>query len=146
MPMLLRSDSRTAALYPEIALLHLGARLQGRSVAPPPHLALLEHEVAVSELGQRLDLLVDDDDRQAGAFQRVQAGPDLLADDGCEPLRRLVEDEEARICHERAADGQHLLLAAGKLRAAVRQARAKPREEVEHALDGPGLARVSAIG
>src|SRR4051812_13612433 len=122
MPMLLRSDSRTAALYPEIALLHLGARLERCGVAAPDHLALLEHEVAVGELGQRLDLLVDDDDRQASAFQRVQPGPDLLAYDRREALGRLVEDEEARIGHERAADRQHLLLAAGELRAAVRQA------------------------
>ena len=38
---------------------------------------------------------------------------DLLHDDGREAERGLVEHEEARPRHERAADGEHLLLAAG---------------------------------
>ena len=44
----------------------------------------------------------------------VDRGPDFLADDRGEALGRLVEDEEAGVGHQGAADGEHLLLAAGE--------------------------------
>ena len=51
-----------------------------------------------------------------------QAAPDLGADQRRQPFGRLVEDEQARVGHQRAADGQHLLLAARE-RAAHARAR-----------------------
>ena len=44
-----------------------------------------------------------------------QAAPDLGADQRRQALGRLVEDQQPRIGHQRAADRQHLLLAAGEL-------------------------------
>ena len=38
---------------------------------------------------------------------------------GARPFERLVEQQQSRIEHQRAADGEHLLLAAGKLRAEI---------------------------
>ena len=55
-----------------------------------------------------------------------------------EALGRLVHDEEFGIGHERAPDRQHLLLAAGKLAAAVALALGQSREGVVNALDRPG--------
>ena len=49
--------------------------------------------------------------------------------------RRLVEQQQARPRHQRAADGQHLLLAAGQRAALLRDALAQAREEREHALE-----------
>ena len=54
-----------------------------------------------------------------------------------EPLERLVEQEKPRIEHQRAADREHLLLAARKLRAEVRAPLAEPREELVHARRRP---------
>ena len=43
-----------------------------------------------------------------------QAAPDFVADQRRQAFGRLVEDEQPRIGHQRAADRQHLLLAAGQ--------------------------------
>ena len=58
-------------------------------------------------------------------------------------LGRLVHDQEARVGDQRARDGQHLLLAAGELSAAVVFPFGEARERVIDALDRPGagLAR-----
>src|SRR5712671_326114 len=98
--------------HPEIAVLDVrrGSELGG--AAAPHHLAALDHVMAVGDADQRLDVLVDDQDRLAGGLERREALPDLGTDERREPLGRLVEDQEARISHQRAADRQHLLLAA----------------------------------
>ena len=49
---------------------------------------------------------------------------------GARPFGRLVEDQQARIGHQRAADRQHLLLAAGKLIAHAVIAFGQPGEQV----------------
>ena len=72
------------------------------------------------------------------ALQRVDGGPDLLADDGGEALGRLVEDEEARVGHQRAADGEHLLLAAGEGAGGLGAALGEAGEELLDAGLGPG--------
>ena len=40
--------------------------------------------------------------------------PDLRDDQRREAEKRLVEEQQARLAHQRAADRQHLLLAAGQ--------------------------------
>src|SRR5205814_2407019 len=96
----------------KVAVPEGGIGAQRRRIALPHHAALLEDEVAVGEGGDRLDVLVDEEDRQSLGAQAPQAAPDLLTDERREAFGRLVEDEKQRIGHERAADGQHLLLAA----------------------------------
>ena len=58
---------------------------------------------------------------------------------GARPMRRLVEQQQLRPAHQRAADGQHLLLAAGQragqLRAALLQARKQVVDALEVGLD-----------
>ena len=49
--------------------------------------------------------------------------------------RRLVEQDQPRPAHQRAADRQHLLLAAGERAAALISAVAQPRKQREHALE-----------
>ena len=56
---------------------------------------------------------------------------DRLDQDGRESHGRLVEQQQARARHQRAADGQHLLLAARERAALLRDALAQPREERE---------------
>jgi hypothetical protein len=68
--------------------------------------------VTIGDPHERIDMLVDQQDRLPLALERVEAGPDLGADARRKPLGRLVQDKELGIGHERAADGEHLLLAA----------------------------------
>ena len=53
---------------------------------------------------------------------------------GDEPERRLVEDEQPRLGHQAAADGEHLLLAAGERAGALALPFGEAREDREHAL------------
>ena len=76
-------------------------------------------------------------------LQRGEATPDLGAHQRRQALGRLVEDQQARIGHERAADREHLLLAARQLRAEIALALAQPREQRVHAIERPRLARPS---
>ena len=54
---------------------------------------------------------------------------DLLHDQRREAQRRLVQKQELRAAHERAGDGQHLLLAARERAAALLQALLQAREQ-----------------
>ena len=57
-----------------------------------------------------------------------------------------VEHEQPRVRHQRAADREHLLLAARELLPAVAEALAEARERGEHALEGPVARAVGAVG
>src|SRR5207302_10100121 len=72
-------------------------------------------EQAVGPVGARerlADVLLDEDDRRPGARDLRHGPVDPLAPGRCEPERELVEEQEARIRHQRAADREGLLLAA----------------------------------
>src|SRR5437763_3974478 len=60
-------------------------------------------------------VLLDDDRRYPGPENAPQRTEHLLDQDGGEAFERLVEQEDFRIEHQRAADRQHLLLAAREL-------------------------------
>jgi hypothetical protein len=119
-----------------------GQRLGGAS---PDDAALLDDVMAVGQANQRAHALVDHQDRLALALQPVEARPDLLADQRCQPLGRLVEDQELGIGHQRPADRQHLLFAARELVAHVALALGEPRKKAEGALEGPGIAARRAV-
>src|SRR5258708_24027286 len=104
------------------------------------HAPFLQHGMAIGYLAQRSYVLVDDKDGQAFRFQLRDRAVDLRADERCEALGGLVEDQQARIGHQRAADGEHLLLAAGELVAVVAMAGLELREERIYALERPRAA------
>ena len=56
----------------------VGAELFG--AAFPDDLATLDDIVAVADTGQRVDVLVDDQDRLSARLQAFEALPDFLAD------------------------------------------------------------------
>src|SRR5215469_7401856 len=70
-------------------------------------------------------------------LQAIEAGEQCVDDDGREPFERLVHQEERGIAHQGAADGEHLLLAAGELIAAVAPPLGEPWEEVVDARERP---------
>ena len=63
---------------------------------------------------------------------------------GARPFRRLVHQQHARIAHQRAADRQHLLLAAGQMRGDLLVPLMQTRKHGEHRVRGP--RRVLAAG
>ena len=101
--------------------------------------------MAIGQPHQRREVLVDDHERQAGVLQARQAGPDLLADQRREPLGGLVQDQQARVGHERPPDGEHLLLAARQVGAQVALALLQARKHLVDAPERPRLAHALAI-
>src|SRR6266851_1522530 len=132
------SDSKIPMLQVAVA-----GELRGR--AGPDDAALLDDVMTVGQPDQRAHALVDHQDRLALALQPVEARPDLLADQRRQALGRLVEDQQLGIGHQRPADRQHLLLAAGELVAHVALALGEPRKKSEGALEGPGIAARRAV-
>ena len=82
-------------------------------------------------------VLVDDDGADAALFDEAADAPDVAGDQRSQPFGGFVEDEHVGVGHERPADGEHLLLAARQLLAAVAQAFFEAREGLEHTLVGP---------
>ena len=60
-------------------------------------------------------VLLDQQDRQALALEALDHPADLADEQRRQTLRRLVHQEQVGVGHQRAGDGQHLLLAAGEL-------------------------------
>ena len=79
--------------------------------------ALVHHGDAVSKR-HRLDLVVRDVNRGGVVLdvQPLQLGAHVLAELGVERADRLVHEQRLRAAHQRAADGDALHVAAGKLR------------------------------
>ena len=80
-------------------------------------------------------------------FLELADGGHHLGDDlRREAFRRLVHQQHARIGHQRAADREHLLLAAGKIGRHLRAPLGEPREHGEHRLGGPRRVRLPGSG
>src|SRR5215813_6583654 len=94
--------------------------------------------MAVAQTQQGIDILVDDKDRQSIALERREPAPNFLADQWRQALGGLVEQQQLRIGHQRAADRQHLLLAAGDLVTLVAAALGQTRQEGVNAIECPG--------
>ena len=126
---------------PEEALLEgaVAGQLAGRDDLADP---AVDHDRDVVGDGRRdPDVLLDEEDGDValgreGREQRLQLGDD----EGGEPLGRLVEHEEARVLEEGARDGEHLLLAARELPAAVAPPLREPRKHLVHPFHGPRAA------
>ena len=67
--------------------------------------------------------------------ERVDGGENLLHQERREAERGFVEQEQPRPRHQRAADRQHLLLAARQRAAALAEPLLEAREQREHALE-----------
>ena len=102
--------------------------------------------MTVGEAFENRDVLVDEQDRLALGLERRETAPDLGADRGGQALGGLVEDEEARIGHQGAADGQHLLFAAGEGAGALVRALGQDREHRGDAGERPWVGAVQPVG
>ena len=95
----------------------------------------LQHACAVGDPQRHRRVLLDEHDRRPAAIDLPDDLGDLVDDLRRQPQRWLVEQQQLRAGHQRAADRDHLLLAArqqpGRLGAPLAQA----REHVEHRLE-----------
>src|SRR5262245_12059703 len=114
----------------EIELLDVAVRHQPRAVAVEHDPSVFEDIAIVGDLKGHRSALLDNHD----------GDPELLADlhepyhedldhDRCEPQRQFVDQQQLRLAHERARNGEHLPLTAGqKARKAAAQV-GEAREE-----------------
>ncbi len=84
-----------------------------------------------------MHVLLGDEHRDAGLAQRLQHLADALHDEGGQPFAWLVEKQGDRIAHQRAGDGQHLLLAARQPPCHAVLQRGEQRERLVDPLDRP---------
>src|SRR5262247_4514108 len=117
--------------YAEVSVLDVRAEPKSGRCAAPDDLPLLEDVVQVGDPRQGRHVLVDDQDRLAPGLEPLHAAPDLGAHERREPFGGLVEDEQARVRHQRATDREHLLLAAGERAAEASRARRELGEQLE---------------
>ncbi len=92
------------------------------------------------ELAGKVEILLDQHDGHvAEAAQIGDGAADVLDDRGLDALGRLVEQQQLRPHHQRAADGELLLLAAGEVAAAPAQHALQHREQREHVVGNVAL-------
>src|SRR5947208_4548696 len=122
---------------PEIrALQALVAEQLARS-ALQHQLTALEDAGAIRERERLAHVLLDEQHRDAVRIDRADRLEDLRDQHGSQAQRRLVQHQEARARHERAADRAHLLLAAGERARELRLPVGQRREERQDVVEGP---------
>src|SRR6516162_7304550 len=110
---------------------------------PVDDAAIFHHVVAIRNRRSEAKILLDQEDGETLLLEHADGLADLLDDDRGKTLGRLIEEKEPRARAQDAADGEHLLLAAGKLRALAREALLEIGKELENATEfeptGPHL-------
>src|SRR6185436_76139 len=103
------------------------------------------------ELGDELEILLDEQDREPlRAMELAQDADELLDDGRLDALGRLVEEDELGLAGQAAGDGQELLLATAERAAAAFQQRRQPRERRHDRVDAllgaaPGKAHAEVV-
>ena len=91
------------------------------------------HQIGVVGQAERHEsVLFHDQNRQPFGLQASQSLGDQVDHEGREAERRLVEQKDPGLRHERAADRDHLLFTARHRSGRLRQTLAKPRKELQH--------------
>ena len=78
------------------------------------HLPFRDDVDPVNGLDGEGRILLDKKNGEALVLQRADGISEILDDEGGEPLGGLIENQAVRVRHQRPADGEHLLLSAGK--------------------------------
>src|SRR4249919_2536802 len=93
--------------------------------------ALFHHKHVLAELERRLDILFDQQDRNAALVDAVDLAPDVRNQPRHDAFRRLVENDEPWAHHQAARYREHLLLAARERVAGLFQPFLEPGEAGE---------------
>src|SRR5882762_8117351 len=92
--------------------------------------------MAVGDARGESEILLDQEDGKPFRLEPRDDAADLLNDHRSEAFGWLIEQEQPCSGAQNAADREHLLLAAGELRALAREAFLKVREQVENLSQG----------
>ena len=84
--------------------------------------------------------MLDEQDAQAPRLQHLQAAAHLLGHQGRQPFRGFIHQQQIGVAHERAAEREHLLLAAGEHARFGALARLERLKQLEHVLHAPRRA------
>src|SRR5581483_4910654 len=90
-------------------------------------------------------ILFDEQDRRARFDQRRERAIDVVDGNWFEAERHLVEQQQARVRHQRTADRSRLLRAAGKRGRALAAQGLQQGKRLEHARDVPVRAVATAL-
>ena len=90
------------------------------------HAAVLQHIATVGHLQRLVGVLLDQEHRHALLADLADDVEDLRDHQRRQAQRGLIQQQQARTGHQRAADGQHLLLAAGHQAGALAGALLQP--------------------
>src|SRR4051794_40804521 len=102
-------------------------------------MAVIDDIDALRQRERRRQVLLDQKDGLSGGGEIAAGSDQIVHDHGCQSFERLVKQEQLRRTDEGSRNGQHLLLAAGKIRAAAGAALAKAREYLVNAVQGPAV-------
>ena len=109
------------------------------------HDGALAHDVGVvGHAHGHAEVLLHQQDRLPGRLEPLDDPEDLVDDHRRQTLRRLVEEQQVGVGHERAGDREHLLLAAAQEVALVLAPLGQLGEDLEHLLERPGVGLAAA--
>jgi hypothetical protein len=93
----------------QVGLAHQLVGAQALSRIAEHHLAALQHVAAGGDLQGHAGVLLDQQDGDPGGVQLGDSGENALHQDGCQSHGGFVQQQEAGIGHQSAANRQHLL-------------------------------------
>ena len=108
---------------------------QRRSLALHHNAAGLQHIGPVGNRKRHLRVLLHQQNGGARGMQLFYNVKNLLYQQRGKAHRRLVQHHQPGLCHQGAAHGQHLLLAAGQRAGNLAAALGQPRETAVHIAD-----------
>src|SRR5687767_2124908 len=124
-----------ARLESQIRLLDVRALLEGLARAVEDDAAVLDDVRAVAQGQRARHVLLDQEDRRAARVDAPQVVEDEPHHHRGQAEARLVQQQQPGSGHEPAADGAHLLLAAGQRPRQLPLALAEPRKQREDVLE-----------
>src|SRR5690348_16777600 len=77
--------------------------------------SLVENVVSVGDRERHVNVLLDHENRNTHVLDPAEDVYDFAHDQGGQPFRRLVQNQQRRVQQKRAGDREHLLLAARQL-------------------------------
>src|SRR5215510_13793617 len=84
-----------------------------------------------------MGVLLDHQDRYPHLVDLAHQAKDLAHDEGCEPKRRLIHQQEPRRRDERPRNGHHLLLATAQGSGDLMRTLTQARKALQHLADAP---------
>src|SRR2546427_3374789 len=99
--------------------------------------ALGHHDEALADAAHQVQVLLDHQHAGAGGANLVEDRREVVDEHRRQAFGRLVEEQHARVAEQRAADRQHLLLAAAELHAHLVAALAQHRKKLVDRLQRP---------